>query len=244
VFLYSCLSYPTCKSHLFCVVLYRPLWPVWLYHITPNFLISGRILERNIEQKVCFHFLYNIGLKNFPFWEEFTEILSSMCIGLHVKYPLFMSGFNQNWTFRADFRKILKHKISCKSIQWEPSCSMRTHRHDEINNRFSHICERAYVSLSHYANTSKHVTLRSDFSNPKTLCLSVLIFSHRWRYTCEWHNVTSKLVRGATTRFEAFHELLALPKKIKIDQVNFSKTKSLVTLTLWSSSWISNGTGT
>jgi len=31
-----------------------------------------------------------------------------MYIGRHVKYPLFLSDFNENWTVSTDFRKILK----------------------------------------------------------------------------------------------------------------------------------------
>ena len=45
------------------------------------------------------------------------------------------------------FEKVLKYRISCKSVQWEPSCSMRTDgwtgRHDEANSRFPQLCERA-----------------------------------------------------------------------------------------------------
>jgi hypothetical protein len=32
-----------------------------------------------------------------------------MYVGVHVKYPLFLSDFNETW-----------------SVQWEPSCSMQT----------------------------------------------------------------------------------------------------------------------
>jgi hypothetical protein len=63
-------------------------------------------------------------------------------------HPLFWSGINENWIFPTVFLKILKHKISWKSVQWEPICSMRmeirTYRHDEANSRFSQLCDSAY----------------------------------------------------------------------------------------------------
>jgi hypothetical protein len=50
-----------------------------------------------------------------------------MYTGLHVKYPLLLSDFNENLIFLTDFR-ILKYKISRKFVQWELSCSIRTDR--------------------------------------------------------------------------------------------------------------------
>jgi len=49
-----------------------------------------------------------------------------MYIGLHVKYPLFLSDLNQILILGTDFRKVLKHQISRESFKWEPSCCIRT----------------------------------------------------------------------------------------------------------------------
>ena len=64
--------------------------------------------------------------------------------GLHVKYPLILSYFKEtSFFFSTGFRKILKHRISWKFVQWEPSCGLTdewTDRHDEAISRFSQLC--------------------------------------------------------------------------------------------------------
>ena len=42
------------------------------------------------------------------------------------KYRLLLSDFHEILTFSGDFLKILKYRISLKSVQWKSRCSMRT----------------------------------------------------------------------------------------------------------------------
>jgi hypothetical protein len=81
---------------------------------------------KNFKMKCVFWFFEQILYETFLILEELCEIRSKMFIGLHVKYPLFLSDFNESWNFSIDFRKIHEHQISRKSVQWEPSCSMQT----------------------------------------------------------------------------------------------------------------------
>ena len=49
---------------------------------------------RGKNRHTCSDFLFNFRLQNFSFEEEFSQTLSQMYIGLHTKYPLFLSDFN------------------------------------------------------------------------------------------------------------------------------------------------------
>ena len=97
------LSYPACNAH----APYCHLGPVPLYSIFPHYLINIAIFET--KKKVTEHkmwvliFSTTFAWKNFSFWQEIREIWSKMYICLHVKYPLFLSDFNDTWIFSTDF---------------------------------------------------------------------------------------------------------------------------------------------
>jgi len=70
------LRYPARNAH---ASYYVVLWPVWLYHIFPQFLINGTIFgwkKHYSTQNACFDFLYKFCLKHFSLLEELSKILS------------------------------------------------------------------------------------------------------------------------------------------------------------------------
>ena len=68
-----------------------------------------------------------------------------MYIVLHAEYPLCLSDFNETRIFLRDFRILHKYKISGKSLQWQPSCSMRTEM------------TKLIVAFRNFANASQNV---------------------------------------------------------------------------------------
>jgi hypothetical protein len=100
-------------------------------------LKNGKILEKSY--RICVSIFSTVLYE--PLFTLRTERdVIKMYISLLVKCPLFLTYFN--WT--GIFSTVLKYQISWKSIQWEPSCSMRTDRHDKANSRSSKFCKRTY----------------------------------------------------------------------------------------------------
>lgn len=46
-------SYLACKSHIFCIILYCNLWPLWLYHICHIISYKARFSENNLLNIKC-----------------------------------------------------------------------------------------------------------------------------------------------------------------------------------------------
>jgi len=71
-----------------------------VFCIFPRYLINSATIERSYRtQNIYSDFLYRIYLKYFSFYEELSEIWSNTSSGLRVKYPLFLSDFNESIIF-------------------------------------------------------------------------------------------------------------------------------------------------
>jgi hypothetical protein len=95
-----------------------------------------------------------------------------MYIGLHVKYPLFLSDNNKTWIFSADFRKVLKYQISRKSVQWEQSCSMRPDRRTDMTKLI--VAFRTFANASNNVQNHFTVSLAQLSNSPYTQNLLIL----------------------------------------------------------------------
>jgi hypothetical protein len=95
------------------------------------------------------------------------DMIKNIYIGLHAKYPLFLSDFNATRIFSTDFRKILKYEISRKSIQWETSCSKRTDGH--MTKLI--IAFRSFAKETNYS-TSQRSCSSTNYSTSQRSCSS------------------------------------------------------------------------
>jgi len=86
------------------------LCPTWLCSIFPHYLINGTIFERKklLNTKCVFWFYLQILSATFPILGRIERDTEWMILNVYrsaYKPPLFLSDFNANWIFSADFRK-------------------------------------------------------------------------------------------------------------------------------------------
>jgi hypothetical protein len=93
---------------------------------------------------VCFVFLYNFCRKLLTVRRIQRDIVINVQTS-YVKYPLFLSHYTETWIFSTDLWKIPKYQVSLKSVQSEPSCSMRTDGQIDVEakSHLSRFCEGA-----------------------------------------------------------------------------------------------------
>jgi hypothetical protein len=95
---------------------------------------------------------------------------------------------------RQIFEKMQTYGILRKSVQWGPSCSLRTdiqtNRHDEAESRFSKFCERVHKTAYHH------------FS-PRTYAFCVAFnqhLKHVYVVSSMWYNLEAHIKYGIQIR--------------------------------------------
>ena len=117
------LTLPACKEH---ALYYSDICGLSASAIFFHFISQmARLPEKIIDNTMCVLMFFTTFSETFPI---LRRIQRNIIINAywHVKQPLLLSYFNENRVFSTYFRKTLKHNIPRKSLQWEPSCYMRT----------------------------------------------------------------------------------------------------------------------
>jgi hypothetical protein len=70
--------------------------------------ISGSTVFLATDMKLYFDFIYNSYLKVLSTEEESTI---QIYVNLHVRCPLFLSGYNQNWIWWNNFSQNPEHNL-------------------------------------------------------------------------------------------------------------------------------------
>ena len=137
-----------------CTVLYCHLWPVWLCHIFPHYLVNVSFIRGKKLLNIWFSLQHLSGT-----FLILQRIQWNTAITVHRSSVL--SDFNETWIVSTDFRKTLECKILWKSIEWEQSFTVQmdgwTGRHTEM--------------------TKLRVTLHNSMTVPKNgyLCTAVSV---------------------------------------------------------------------
>jgi hypothetical protein len=142
VFVDLVIQHAKCMSHTCC-----HMWPVWLYHIFPRYLINCTIFEKELLNKKCVVIFSTRLVWNIFNSKKNWETDDKNCV-LAFKYPSFLSDFNETWIFPTGFQKVLKYQISLLSVQWELSNSMQTEGQTDMTN--------PVVALRYFANVPKN----------------------------------------------------------------------------------------
>ena len=144
------------------IVICGPPGRTVFFHITLPMVWFSRGGTWNV-----FLFLFPLHLfsKTFLILKRTERAMIKNCKDLHVKYPLFVSDFNETWIFSACFRKMFKYEILWQSVQLDPSCSMRTNGQTDmtkLKSLFLQFCEKRLKTQSWNCSNSKGWTREEE----------------------------------------------------------------------------------
>jgi hypothetical protein len=161
---------------LVCTILWRHLWPLWLHHIFPHYLINGAIFEKKLLNIKCvLRFSLQLLSKTFLI---LRRIRRDIAINVET-YSHTVSDFNDIWIFSTDIRNEssnIKFHQNPSNYIWDIP-SGRTDGYEKAKIRFPQFCERAWkLSICNYL--PPQLTLRLISLNETASLKAVLRF---WR---------------------------------------------------------------
>ena len=145
-------SYPACNAN----APHCYLWPARLYSLCTHHLINGTIFGgggKLLNIKYVFRFSLQLLSEAFFIIRRSERDMIKNVYWSSCKVPVISVGFSETWIFSKNFRKIHKYKISWKSFQWEPTCSMRTDRRTDMKKLI--VAFRNFVGASKNRNERK-----------------------------------------------------------------------------------------
>ena len=119
-------------------------------------------------------------------WKTYDQKIYT---GIHAKYPLFLLILTGLEFSRQIFRKTLKYQISLKSVQLEPSCSMRTDRMTDMTKLIV-----AFRNIMKAPKNATEVANQLQACLCLSFCLSVSLYSREstmhthWKNSCTRHS--------------------------------------------------------
>jgi hypothetical protein len=134
------LRYPACNAH----ASYCHVWPALLCNIFPRYPINDTVLGKVVEYKMRILIFATTYAWNIFHSQKNSARYDHKYTVVHVKCPLFLSGFNDTWTLSTHIWKVFQYQISWISVQWDPSRPLRTggravrqaHRRTDILSQF------------------------------------------------------------------------------------------------------------
>jgi hypothetical protein len=121
---FGSLRYPACNAHARIVICGLPCSTIF-FHISQKTQFSKK--KKLLNTKCVFWFSLQLSSETFFILRRNERDIIKSVHRSSSKVPGIPVPFGWNLNFlEIFFRKILKYQISCKSVQWPPSCSMRT----------------------------------------------------------------------------------------------------------------------
>ena len=188
------LRYPACNAH----APYCHVWPAQLYNIFPHYFINDTIFDNRIEYRICvliFSTTFVLTISHYKNNSAKYHLCVRKC---SYKMPVILSDFSETWIFSREFWKILKYKISWKSVRWKPRCSMRTEGRTDMTklmvalcsftnapgNGRTHSCAQNTLHFGRLSPSTQPFEYSYDFCRPRS-CKASWNLTDRFNFTEE-----------------------------------------------------------